>query len=387
MDKSLQLHENFYGTLFEKEISQHVSDNNDSLVIKNEDKIKKLIKEETITYDGRLDLRIEAGVLKLAYTYNKLLSLSNSRTRILAHQVESTHRIINSLNQRFLLADEVGLGKTIEAGLVIKELIFRFDYQRILIICPASLVLQWQTELKSKFNESFEVMDRQALKKYRRSHTNPWNACGRIICSLDFIKNISHKEDITKSTWDVIVIDEAHRLRRDDLKTTLSYNVAELLSQYSKAFLLLTATPFRGKLEELYYLIKLIDKNLLGPFQTFYNTYCLNDCDLSGLRQKISSAIIRRTKKEIGGFTKRHAKTIKFEFFPEERILYDATTKYVIEEYNKAMQTENRAVGFVMTVFQKLLRLFKPGTLVRAKKKKGPSLISCKSRKRRNDKK
>ena len=97
------------------------------------------MKEKAIPYDGRLDLRIEASALKLAYTYNKLLSLSNSRTRILAHQVESTHRIISSLNQRFLLADEVGLGKTIEAGLVIKELIVRFAYTRILIICPASL--------------------------------------------------------------------------------------------------------------------------------------------------------------------------------------------------------------------------------------------------------
>jgi superfamily II DNA or RNA helicase len=371
LDKSLQLNENTYTTLFEKNITpEFVIDNNNSIIIKNEDIIKKLIKEKSIPYDGRIDLRIEAGVLKLAYTYNKLLSLSNSRTRILAHQVESTHRIINSLNQRFLLADEVGLGKTIEAGLVIKELIFRFDYRRILIICPASLVLQWQNELESKFNESFEIMDRQALKKYRKMQDNPWNACGRIICSLDFIKSISHKEDLTKTNWDVIVIDEAHRLRKDDLKTTLSYNVAELLSQNSKSFLLLTATPFRGKLEELYYLIRLVDKNLLGPFQTFYNTYCLKECDLSGLRQKISSAIIRRTKKEIGGFTKRHAKTIRFEFFPEERVLYDATTRYVIEEYNKAIQSENRAVGFVMTVFQKLLDSSSPALLSALKKRR-----------------
>ncbi len=372
MDKSLQPHENIYGTLFEENINPEITtDNNEPIAIKNEDKIKNLIEEKGFPYDSRLDLKIEAVVLKMAYTYNKLLSLSNSRTRILAHQVESTHRIINSLNQRFLLADEVGLGKTIEAGLVIKELIFRFDYNRILIICPASLVLQWQTEMKSKFNESFEIMDRHALKKYRNMQKNPWDASGRTICSLDFIKNILHKGDLTKTTWDIIIIDEAHRLRRDELKATLSYNVAELLSQYSKAFLLLTATPFRGKLEELYYLIRLVDKNLLGPFQTFYNTYCLNECDLSGLRQKISSVTIRRTKKEIGGFTKRHAKTIKFEFFPEERVLYDATTKYVIEEYNRAIQTENRAVGFVMTVFQKLLDSSTLALLSALKKRKG----------------
>ncbi|MBN2402909.1 MAG: DEAD/DEAH box helicase family protein [Spirochaetes bacterium] len=329
-----------------------------SPAVKCEDEIRKLVKNHGISYNTAFELKIEANVLKLAYTNNKLLSLSNSRTRILAHQVESTHRVVNSLNQRFLMADEVGLGKTIEAGLVIKEFVFRYGYKRILIVCPASLVMQWQNELQSKFNESFAIMDRHALKRLRKTageSSNPWLVHDKLICSLDFIKSVSHKEELAKTGWDVIVIDEAHRLRRDDLKTTLAYNVAEILADTTRSFLLLTATPFRGKLEELYYLIYLIDRNLLGPFQTFYNTYCLGDCDLTSLRQRLSSVIIRRTKKEIGGFTSRHAKTIRFEFFPEERILYDATTNYVIEEYNRAMQTENRAIGFVMTVFQKLL--------------------------------
>ncbi len=356
MEKLLESHESPVKNKFNFEIATH---NENSVVIKGEDELKNLIKNNKIVFDERFELKVEASVLKLAYTNNKLLSLSNSRTRILAHQVESTHRIINSLNYRFLLADEVGLGKTIEAGLVIKELIFRSGYERILIVCPASLVFQWQNELQSKFNESFVIMDRHALKshlKKKNGHNpNPWHACGKIICSLDFIKSASHKEELLNTKWDIIVIDEAHRLRRDDLKTTLAYNVAEVLSVNTSALLLLSATPFRGKLEELYFLINLLDKNLLGPFQTFYNTYCLNDCDLTTLRQKLTSVTIRRTKKEIGGFTKRHAKTIRFEFFQEERILYDATTRYVIEEYNKAIQTENRAVGFVMTVFQKLL--------------------------------
>ncbi|MBN2041624.1 MAG: DEAD/DEAH box helicase family protein [Spirochaetes bacterium] len=356
MDKLEETQEGFHVTLFDDDfISFDEIESENSVLIRNADKIRYLIKNNQIPFDGRLDLKVEAFVLRQAYTNNKLLSLSNSRTRILAHQVESTHRIINSLNQRFLIADEVGLGKTIEAGLVIKELIFRFEYDKILIICPASLVLQWQNELESKFNESFEIIDRKFTRKYHKNNTNPWNAFRRGICSIDFIKSDSNRDDLLNAKWDVVVIDEAHRLRRDDLKTTLAYNVAELLSGRSRSFLLLTATPFRGKLEELYFLIRLIDKNLLGPFQTFYNTFCLNDSNLSRLREKISSIIIRRTKKEIGGFTKRHAKTIRFEFFPEERVLYDATTRYVVEEYNKAMQTENRAVGFVMTVFQKLL--------------------------------
>jgi superfamily II DNA or RNA helicase len=318
----------------------------------------ELVERREFPLDGRFDLKTEAWLLKLAYTNNKVLSLSNSRTQILAHQVESTHRIINSLNQRFLLADEVGLGKTIEAGLVIKELVFRYGYERILIVCPASLLMQWQNEMESKFSEQFVLMDRslhRRTSKKGRGGKNPWTAHGKVICSIDFIKSRSHIEELEKTRWDVIIFDEAHRLRRDSLKSSMAYNMAEILSANTKALLLLTATPFRGKIEELYYLVRLIDKNLLGPFQTFYNSFCIGNPDLSPLREKLSQVIIRRTKKEVGGFTRRHARTIRFELYPDERLLYDETTRYVTEEFNRAMQAENRAVGFVMTVFQKLL--------------------------------
>lgn len=325
--------------------------------IAGEEEIRLLLANGNIPEDDRFNLKIEAWLLQLAYSNDKLLSLSNSRTQLLAHQLESTHRIINALEPRFLLADEVGLGKTIEAGLVVKELIFRHGYAKILIVCPASLVLQWQNEMKNKFNEEFMVVDRQYLTRLKKHSkcANPWKKIDRAICSLDFLKSKSNADLLSETRWDIVVFDEAHRLRRDSLRSTLSYTVGELLSARAKALLLLTATPFRGKVEELYYLIRLIDKNLLGPFQTFYNTYCLPNSDLAALREKISNVIIRRTKKEVGGFTKRIARTIRFELFPEERALYDATTRYVAEEYNKAMQSDNRAVGFVMTVFQKLL--------------------------------
>lgn len=335
------------------------STGNDIVTIKNEERVKDHLRQVEIQSHEKFLLKTEAFLLRLAYTNNKLLSLSNSRTQILAHQVESVHRVINSLNQRFLIADEVGLGKTIEAGLVIKELIFRHGYNKILIICPASLIMQWQNELQNKFNEEFTIVDRSAIQKIRRQNRdddiNPWLSFNKIICSLDFIKAKSNIDYLKRSEWDVVIMDEAHRLRRDSFNTTLSYNIAEILSAKTKAFLLLTATPFRGKLEELYYLIRLVDKNVLGPFQTFFNTYCLNEDDVESLQEKISSVIIRRTKKEVGGFTERKAKTIRFELYPEERVLYDATTRYIVEEFNRAMHDENRAVGFVMTVFQKLL--------------------------------
>lgn len=333
--------------------------------ISGEEQILSRLRTEKLDSGGRFHLRNEAYILRLAYAYNKILSLSNSRTSILSHQVESTHRIVNALRQRFLIADEVGLGKTVEAGLVIKELIYRYDYKRVLIACPASLLYQWQNEMQSKFNERFVIMNRSLLKKAVKEAeqakgggaeaANPWNVHNKIICSLDFIKNAAFAEDLAAVHWDAVVFDEAHRLRRDSAKSTLAYNAAEKIAEHTNALLLLSATPFRGKLEELYYLIGLLDKNILGPFQTFYQDYCLEEADTSTLKQKLSEVLIRRTKREIGGFTKRYAKTVRFELYPDERALYDETTKYVAEEFNRAMQSENRAVGFVMTVFQKLL--------------------------------
>jgi len=330
----------------------------EDLPIINMDSIVEEIRRGNLYNNPRFSLRTESFLLQHAYATNKILSLSNSRTRILAHQVESTHRIVNALNQRFLIADEVGLGKTIEAGLVIKEMMYRYNHKRIIIVCPASLLFQWQHEMQSKFNEHFMIMDRKVIQKLKREHgedVNPWKAHDRMICSLDFIKSAHFHEDLEKTRWDSVIFDEAHRLRRDSKQTTQGYVVAEILSQRTKSCLLLSATPFRGKLEELYFLLALLDKNILGPFRTFYNNYCIDNANLSQLKEKISQIVIRRTKAEIGGFTKRYARTIQFDLHPDERFLYEETTKYVVEEFNRAMQTENRAVGFVMTVFQKLL--------------------------------
>ncbi|MCL1833628.1 MAG: SNF2-related protein [Leptospirales bacterium] len=330
----------------------------EDILIENEHSIRESFLSDTIPYNKKFILKSEAFVLKLAHAYNKILSLSNSRTRVLAHQVESTHRIVNSFKQRFLIADEVGLGKTIEAGLVIKEMIYRYNYKRILIVCPASIMFQWQNEMESKFNEKFTIMDRRILNrsiKGNAKNRNPWRVHDKIICSLDFIKNKNFESDLIKSGWDYVIFDEAHRLRRDAHSSTLSYHAAEIISSKTNSLLLLSATPFRGKLEELFFLIALIDKNILGPFQTFYNEYCIDGADLSELKRKLDKVIIRRTKKEVGGFTKRFARTVRFELYPDERYLYDETTKYVVEEFNRAIQSENRAIGFVMTVFQKLL--------------------------------
>lgn len=295
---------------------------------------------------------LEAYKIRLHYIYNKLSSLSNSRTRLLPHQIEATHRVVNALKPRFLLADEVGLGKTIEAGLIMKELMLRKNYKNIIIIVPAPLQVQWQQELKNKFNEEFIIINNKNFKLIRNKKIN------KIITSIDFIKNHRYYEPLLEINWEFAVFDEAHRLRRDYNKITQAYHFAEKISNRVEALLLLSATPFRGKIEELYFLIKLLDPHLLGPEHTFFQEYVLpakNGENIKKIRNLINKIVIRRRKIDVGGFTKRIAKTIKFDLSPEERIFYDETTEYVKKEYNLSKQMQNRAIGFIMIVFQKLL--------------------------------
>ena len=310
--------------------------------------ISALRNEELRTNEMKLSLM--ALELKLAHSFDKLSSLSNSRTRLLPHQIESTYIVVNSLNPRFILADEVGLGKTIEAALIMKELMFRNGYKKVLIVAPSPLLLQWKSELKNKFNEDFTIIKR---KNFLENNNLYWQKFDKLITSIDFIKNTRYAEEVLKKKWDIVIFDEAHRLRRDYSKITRAYIFAEKIAKKCECLLLLTATPFRGKLEELYYLTHLVDPNLLGSYHTFVNDYVLGN--KSDLKEKISRVLLRRRKVEVGGFTKRFAKTVKIELSEQERIFYNETTEYVKREYNLAMRTQNRAIGFVMIVFQKLL--------------------------------
>jgi ERCC4-related helicase len=297
-----------------------------------------------------MDLALLGYELKLTHAYDKLSALSNSRTRLLPHQIESTYIVVNSLKPRFILADEVGLGKTIEASLVMKELLFRRGYKKVLIVAPSPLLVQWQQELKNKFNEEFHIVKK---KNFRDDSDQHWKKYNKVITSIDFIKNPKYSDEILKTKWDIVIFDEAHRLRRDYSKITRAYVFADKISKKCDCLLLLTATPFRGKLEELYYLLHLIDPNILGPYHTFINDYVVGG--KTDLKEKISKVLLRRRKVEVGGFTKRFAKTVKIDLSPIERQFYDETTDYVRREFNLAMGTKNRAIGFVMIVFQKLL--------------------------------
>jgi superfamily II DNA or RNA helicase len=295
----------------------------------------------------RFLLKTLSYYLFLAHSFDKIQSLSNSRTQILGHQIESTYKIVKSINPRFLIADEVGLGKTVEAGLVIKEFMIRHGYSRVMIVVPASLQFQWQQEMLEKFNERFVIVDSRTLSKLDRVFPE------KAIVSLDFAKQERVRELIRKKKWDTIVFDEAHKLRRDGQTKTQAYDFAEEMSRKTHVLLLLSATPFSGKIEELYYLIRLLNPSILGSFNKFTLDYTSGKRD--DLKTKLESVLIRRRKVEVGGFTRRLAKTVTFEFTEEERALYDRTTEYIRNEYDKALATNNRMHSFVLCVYQKML--------------------------------
>jgi SNF2 family DNA or RNA helicase len=163
-------------------------------------------------------LRRERFRLLDAYRNDMALGLSNSRVDPQLHQVSVALRALEKSQPRLILADEVGLGKTIEAGLILKELRARMgsDLARILVIVPASLVTQWRFELQSKFNENFEFLDGAAIARIRadRPNENPWSVEPNVICSLQLARSDKHAEDIASAPWDLVVVDEAHHARR-----------------------------------------------------------------------------------------------------------------------------------------------------------------------------
>ena len=308
---------------------------------------------DSVAADKALPLyHVLQSILRDHYA-NPLSSLTNSKTMLLPHQVQAAIHVVEALRPRILIADEVGLGKTVEAGLIIKELILKYSYKKTLIVVPAPLVFQWQSEMKHKFNEEFTVLNGASFRK------NPLilSVTDQVIVSIDTFREKESWRPFLDKNFDIVIFDEAHRLRKDATKATRAYQFAEQIAPRVPAFILMSATPFRGKIEEIYYLIHLIDPDILGPMHTFMSQYSSENesVDSNALRKKISPVVIRRRKKDVGGFTRRFAKTITFSLSPVERVFYDEMTEYVRKEYNRAIESAQSVRAFVMIVFQKLL--------------------------------
>ncbi len=218
------------------------------------------------------------------YTSYQIKCITNSRLSLMPHQINVTHRLSEEYFPRIILADEVGLGKTIEAGIYIKEMMARNLAERVIIIVPASLVKQWQFEMQNKFNINFTIYDGKKIKELQRNgnyksaemYQNLFYYDNLIICSLQFARNQKYIEMISAISWDIVIFDEAHHLRRYLTNTssgryreTLNYELARNLSLKSESMLLLTATPLQLHSFELFSLIELIHPESFNNFSDF----------------------------------------------------------------------------------------------------------------------
>ncbi|MBT2656569.1 DEAD/DEAH box helicase [Bacillus sp. ISL-18] len=231
----------------------------------------------------------------------------------LPHQLETAKQVIENMNGKAILADEVGLGKTIEAGLILKEYMIRGLVKKVLILVPASLVTQWAIELNSKF----------FIPAITQRKSYVWEQCDVVVSSIDTAKRDPHRDIIYKQDYDLIIIDEAHKLKNNKTK---NYEFVQNLKK--KFCLLLTATPIQNRIEEIFNLVSLLKPGHLGSETAFYEKYkrdarSLNDNE--HLKELVNKVMIRNRRADTGiEWTKRQVETIPIEFSPGEKDLYES---------------------------------------------------------------
>lgn len=270
-------------------------------------------------------LTMEAEEAKRVESFEELQCLKTLPSIVpMPHQISTASKVLHEMGGRAILADEVGLGKTIEAALVLKEYMVRGLVKRALILVPASLVLQWVRELNQKFG-----IPAVAQKK---EHTWGYDV---VVASMDTAKRDPHRERVLGTDYDLIIIDEAHKLKN---KKTTNYQFATLLRK--KYCLLLTATPIQNDLDELYNLITLLKPGQLGGQSEFAANFVVDKRlpkNEDQLQEALSTVMIRNRRGDGGiHFTRRFVKNIPIALSPEEKALYDAVTAFVKERYDES---------------------------------------------------
>jgi superfamily II DNA or RNA helicase len=310
------------------------------------------------TNGNLFSLAAEAYRIHLAHLFDPVLAVHTSLIEPLPHQITAVYgEMLERHPLRFMLADDPGSGKTIMAGLLIKELIVRGDVQRCLICAPGGLAAQWQDELWFKFQMRFEIMNRDMVENAISG--NPFLEKDNLIIRLDQIaRNDELKEKISQTEWDLIVIDEAHKMSAhfwgQELQETKRFKLGKLLREISRHFLLMTATPHNGKEEDFQLFMSLLDEDRFeGRFR-------------EGVHQIDTSDLMRRMSKEelvyFDGrplFPERRAYTVDYPLSPEEAELYASVSEYVKEEFNRAEKLgddkRKGTVGFALTILQRRL--------------------------------
>lgn len=298
-------------------------------------------------------LSIEAERYKFASLFDPLLAMNTSKIDPLPFQIEAVYGYILKLPRiRFLIADDPGAGKTIMAGLIIKELKLRGVVNRILIVVPGHLKDQWRRELKEKFQEPFTVIDRGLLDAHYAE--NVWRRESQVITSMDFAKGAEILPALGSVDWDLVIVDEAHKMAAyrygNKLSRTERYKLGEVLSRTTDHLLFLTATPHKGDPENFRLFLDLLVRG-------FFATQKLID---ESLENKDNPLFIRRLKEDLKDFegkpifTNRYPETIKFRLSDKEQVLYNELSKYVISQYNVALQSDKRRnVAFALLILQR----------------------------------
>ena len=331
--------------------------------ILNEDQIAELeVSPEKEPFDGdpaKFRLGIEAMRLGLAYEYDPYFSLSIARVDPLPHQLEAVYDYFLKLPRiRFLLADDPGAGKTIMAGLLIKELKVRGLVQRILIVTPANLSFQWQRELKDKFRENFQLIRSDVLRATYGA--NPWQDISQVITSVSWISRIEDaRESLMRSNWDLIIVDEAHKMSAySEEKKTLAYKLGESLSDMTDHYLLMTATPHKGDPKNFSLFLKLLDRDVYGDVKSLEKAMEVREAPF--YLRRVKEALVTFPDPDTGEvkslFTRRNVLTVTFQIDADELDFYDRLTQYVEDQSIKAAQDDSargRALGFTMAMLQR----------------------------------
>jgi superfamily II DNA or RNA helicase len=303
-------------------------------------------------------LAAEAYRINLAYLFDPMMAIHTSNVEPLPHQITAVYEsLLPRQPLRFVLADDPGAGKTVMAGLFIRELLMRADAKRILIVAPGSLVEQWQDEMYEKFGLHFTVFSREQVEQSRSG--NPFEDIDLLVARVD---QLSRSEDLRSklqlSHWDLIVVDEAHKLSAsysgNKVSKTKRFILGELLGSLTRHFLLMTATPHNGKEEEFQLFLSLLDSD------RFYGRFRdgVHKVDVSDLMRRM----VKEDLRKFDGtplFPERRAYTVNYRLSDAEEALYTAVTEYVQKEMDKADRLEDGSrrgtVGFALTALQRRL--------------------------------
>ncbi|HIR18064.1 MAG TPA: DUF3883 domain-containing protein [Candidatus Caccocola faecigallinarum] len=334
-------------------------------LIYRDDEASLEIKDKALRWSFKSDseqmrLTSEAYRMRLAHLFDPYLAVHTSPVEPLPHQISAVYEaMLPKQPLRYVLADDPGAGKTIMTGLLLKELIIRGDVKRCLIVAPGSLVEQWQDEMLQKFHLRFDILTNDRIESA---------ASGNVFTEINFciarLDKLSRNEDVQnklrRSEWDLIVCDEAHKMSAsfngENTKYTKRFQLGQLLSNITRHFLLLTATPHNGKEEDFQLFMSLIDKDRFeSAGKGHINKGSTDVSDI--MRRLVKEDLLRFDGTPL--FPERIAYTLNYDLSPKEALLYDDVTHYVQEEFNRADKLQNNkrktTVGFALTILQRRL--------------------------------